>query len=113
MLKYVAKRIRFRNGKRYSVLSVPNGLPVHEVAVYLDKYRRKGRAANTIHFVCCSLALLFRELDKAKVKLQSQQMLNRTCIFSKDMLADILLHRAVYSHRWVRTELFSFFLEIT
>jgi integrase len=69
MLKYVAKRIRFRNGERYSVLSVPNGLPVHEVAVYLDKYRRKGRAANTVHFVCCSLALLFRELDKAKVKL--------------------------------------------
>jgi hypothetical protein len=34
-------------------------------------------------------------------------MLNRTCKFSKDMLADISLHRAVYSNRWVRTLLFS------
>jgi len=68
-LEYVAKRIWFRNGERHSILPVPNGIPVHEVTVYLDKYRRNGRAANTIHFVYCSLALLFRELDKAKVKL--------------------------------------------
>lgn len=69
MPKYVAKRIRFRNGERHSVLQVPNGLPVHEVTLYLDKYRRKGRAANTIHFVCTSLALLYGELDRAKVNL--------------------------------------------
>jgi integrase len=69
MSNYVAKRIRFRNGERHSVLQVPNGLPVHEVTVYLDKYRRKGRAANTIHFVCTSLALLYAELDRAKVDL--------------------------------------------
>jgi hypothetical protein len=31
MPKYVAKRIRFRNGERRSVLHLPNGLPVHEV----------------------------------------------------------------------------------
>jgi integrase len=69
MPQYIAKRIRFRNGERHSVLHVPNGLPVHEVTVYLDKYRRKGRAANTIHFVCTSLALLYGELDRAKVNL--------------------------------------------
>lgn len=69
MSKYVPKRIRFRNGERHSVLQVPNGLPVHEVTVYLDKYRKKGRAANTIHSVCCSLALLYRELDSAKINL--------------------------------------------
>lgn len=69
MANYVAKRIRFRNGERHSVLQVPYGLPVHEVTLYLDKYRRKGRAANTIHFVCQTLALLYRELDKAKVDL--------------------------------------------
>lgn len=69
MPKYVAKRIRLRNGERHSVLQVPNGLPVHEVTLYLDKYRRKGRAANTIHFVCTSLALLYGELDRAKVNL--------------------------------------------
>lgn len=69
MPQYVAKRIRFRNGERHSVLHVPNGLPVHEVTLYLDKYRKKGRAANTIHSVCCSLALLYRSLDSAKINL--------------------------------------------
>jgi len=69
MPQYVAKRIRFRNGERHSVLHIPNGLPVHEVTVYLDKYRRKGRAANTIHSVCCSLALLYRWLDLATISL--------------------------------------------
>lgn len=69
MSQYVAKRIRFQNGERHSVLHVPYGVPVHEVTVYLDKYRKKGRAANTIHFVCNSLAVLYRELDTAKVNL--------------------------------------------
>lgn len=69
MVDYVAKRIRFRNGERHSVLQVPHGLPVHEVTLYLGKYRRKGRAANTIHSVCLTLALLHRELDKARVDL--------------------------------------------
>jgi integrase len=69
MAGYVAKRVRFQNGERVSVLSVPYGLPVHEVTLYLDKYRRKGRAANTIHFVCLTLALLYRELDSANVDL--------------------------------------------
>jgi len=69
MPKFVAQRIRFQNGERHSVLQVPYGLPVHEVTVYLDRYRKKGRAANTIHFVCSTLALLYRELDAAKVNL--------------------------------------------
>lgn len=69
MAEYVARRVRFRNGERLSVLQVRYGLPVHEVTLYLDKYRRKGRAANTIHFVCLTLALLYRELDKTKVRL--------------------------------------------
>jgi integrase len=72
MTEYVARRVRFRNGERLSVLHVPYGLPVHEVTLYLDKYRRKGRAANTIHFVCLTLALLYRELDKAKVHLSGR-----------------------------------------
>lgn len=69
MANYIAKRVRFRNGERLSVLSVSYGLPVHEVTLYLDSFRKKGRAANTIHFVCCTLALLYRELDRAKVNL--------------------------------------------
>jgi len=69
MAKYIAKRVRFRNGERHSVVQVPYGLPVHECTVYLDKYRKRGRAANTIHFVCTSLAFLYRELDAAKIDL--------------------------------------------
>lgn len=72
MVDYVAKRIRFQNGERHSVLQVRRGLPVHEVTLYLGKYRRKGRAANTIHFVCLTLALLYRELDRAKVDLSGR-----------------------------------------
>lgn len=69
MGKYIAQRIRFQNGERHSVLQLPAGLPVHEVTLYLGRYRTKGRAANTIHFVCVSLALLYRELAGAGVNL--------------------------------------------
>jgi len=46
---------------------VPGGLPVHEVTLYLDTYRTKGRAANTIHHACTALALLYRELHAAEI----------------------------------------------
>lgn len=69
MQKFIAKRIRFRNGERLSVLQVPGGLPVHEVTLFLERFRRRGRAANTIHAACSCLALLYRELSVAKVDL--------------------------------------------
>lgn len=69
MTKFVAKRIQFRNGERHSVLSRPGGLPVHEATLYLAKYRKRGRAANTIHAVCTVLAFLYRELDAADIDL--------------------------------------------
>lgn len=69
MGRYVAQRIRFRNGERHSVVQLPNGLPVHEVTLYLGRYRTRGRAANTIHFVCGALALMYRELAAANVDL--------------------------------------------
>lgn len=69
MIKYVAQRIKFRNGERHSLLQRIGGLPVHEVTLYLGKYRNKGRSANTIHFVCSSLALLYREMYSARVEL--------------------------------------------
>ena len=72
MPSYIAKRIRFRNGERLSILVVPGGLPVHEVTLYLNSFRTKGRAANTIHFVCCTLALLYRELDRAGIQLMER-----------------------------------------
>lgn len=69
MAKYFAKRLRFQNGERHSVLVTVNGLPVHEVTLYLSRYRTKGRAANTIHSVCCCLVLLYRVLDSARLNL--------------------------------------------
>lgn len=72
MSSYVARRIRFRNGERLSILVEPGGLPVHEATLYLNSFRIKGRAANTIHFVCCTLALLYRELDRAGTRLSER-----------------------------------------
>jgi integrase len=69
MTEFVARRIRFRNGEHYSVLARPGGLPVHEVTLYLSRYRTKGRAANTIHGVCMAQALLYRELAEAGIDL--------------------------------------------
>ncbi|MFN4267094.1 MAG: hypothetical protein ACK4F8_15260 [Aquabacterium sp.] len=63
MPRYVAKRFRFQNGEHHSVLKGPDGLPVHAVTLFLQKFRKRGRAANTIHAVCQCLALLYRELD--------------------------------------------------
>lgn len=72
MPNFVAKRVLFRNGERYSVLSRPGGLPVHEATLYLAKYRKRGRVANTIHGVCMTLALVHRELDMAGTDLLQQ-----------------------------------------
>jgi integrase len=69
MTKFVAKRVMFRNGERHSVLSRPGALPVHEATLYLARYRKRGGAANTIHAVCMTLALLYRELDTADIDL--------------------------------------------
>lgn len=63
MPRYIAKRFRFQNGEHHSVLKGPDGLPVQAVTLFLQKFRYRGRAANTIHAVCQCLALLYRELD--------------------------------------------------
>lgn len=69
MTHYVAKRVRFQNGERISVLQRPYGLPVHEATLFLDRFRTRGRAANTIHFICSTLAIVHRELDAASIDL--------------------------------------------
>ncbi len=65
MPRYIAKRIRFQNGEHHSVLKGPDGLPVHAVTLFLQRWRRRGLAANTIQAVCQCLALLYRELDSS------------------------------------------------
>lgn len=71
-MSYVAKRLRFSNGERTSVLLRPDGMPVHAVTVFLEKYRAKGRAANTLHAVCTSLALLHRQLQESGIDLEAR-----------------------------------------
>lgn len=71
METFSAKRIQFRNGERHSVLCRRNGLPVHEVTLYLAGFRTRGRAANTIHSICTSLVLLYGVLDDLGVDLIS------------------------------------------
>lgn len=94
MTRFVAKRIRFRNGERHSVLSRPGGLPVHEVTLYLAKYRKRGRAANTIHSVCMALALLYRELAKADIDfLQRMRQGKFLTIHELNRLADAAQYR--------------------
>ena len=83
MPRYIAKRFRFQNGEHHSVLKGPDGQPVHAVTLFLDKFRKRGRAANTIHFVCQCLALLHRELDaKPRIdllgRLRNGQFLTRS-----------------------------------
>lgn len=79
MTRFIAKRIQFRNGERHSVLSRIGGLPVHEATLFLANFRTRGRAANTIHVVCTTLALVYRWLYEAKIdllaRLQSGQFL--------------------------------------
>lgn len=98
MGKFVAKRVLFRNGERYSVLSRRGGLPVHEATLYLAKYRKRGLAANTIHSVCMTLALLYQELDMADIDLSQRlrqgqfltaQELNRLVDATQYRLADL------------------------
>lgn len=66
MAAFSVRRVRFLNGERISLLMGPDGLPVHEVVLFLDRYRRRGRAANTIHGVCSALAVLYRELAEGR-----------------------------------------------
>ena len=64
--KYVAKRIRFRNGERLSVL-LRAGMPVHIAVLFLNRYRTRGLAANTIHDICEVLAGLHNHMQRREV----------------------------------------------
>jgi len=67
MGSHVARRLRFRNGERTSILMRRGGLPEHVAVLFLNRYRTRGRAANTIHMVCSCIALLHNELDAAGI----------------------------------------------
>lgn len=95
MAKFTARRVRFQNGERHSVLISPRGLPVHEVTIFLATFRRRGRAANTIHSVCTVMALLYSEMERAGIdlldRLRKAQFLT---IPELNRLADAAQYRA-------------------
>ncbi|TXH00031.1 MAG: site-specific integrase [Nevskiaceae bacterium] len=68
MRDFVAKRARFRNGERLSVL-MHQGMPVQLAVLFLNRYRARGNAANTIHQVCEFLAMLHNHLAGQHVDL--------------------------------------------
>lgn len=72
LVEFTARRVRFGNGERFSIVHRPGGLPVHEAALYLARFRRRGRAANTIHAVATAVALLYRCLAAAKIDLHQR-----------------------------------------
>lgn len=70
MTAFTARRIRFANGERHSVLSGANGVPVHEVTLFLvGRPRKRGLAANTIHAICTALGVLYKALARAEIDL--------------------------------------------
>lgn len=71
MAKCIAKRIKFKNGERHSVLCRANGQPIPEVTLYLAVYRRRGRSANTIHLVCSTLSILYQFFNERRIDLLS------------------------------------------
>lgn len=67
---YQVKRLKFRNGERTSILlRKDTGLPVHEVALFLNRCRLKGRSANTLHEIARSVAFLLWQMDVHGVNL--------------------------------------------
>ena len=63
MTQFQAKRIRFKNGERHSVLLCSNGKPVHEATLFLLRLRTKGLASKTIHTVCISISIVHNKLN--------------------------------------------------
>lgn len=92
---YVARRLRFENGERVSAtISVETGLPVHAVVLFLNRYRTKGKQANTINSAARSLALLYRHLDEAKIDLLDRLRQGRFLTPAElDRLADVAQYR--------------------
>lgn len=73
MSDYTARRVRFDNGERTSILlRAETGQPVHESVLFLHAQRVQGKAANTIHIAAANLAFLHRELDRLSISLEER-----------------------------------------
>jgi integrase len=83
MRGYQVKRLKFRNGERTTILlRRDTGLPVHEAVLFLNRCRISGLAANTIHEIARSIAMLYWQMDVHEIDLSerfgSGQFLNPT-----------------------------------
>lgn len=69
MKKFVVRRIRFENGERMSLVVGEDGLPVHEIVLWLGRFRTRGLASNTMHGACKALVVLYRDLAAKEIDL--------------------------------------------
>lgn len=70
------------------------GMPVHEVALFLNRYRKRGMAANTVHSAACSLALLYNHLERHGVDLLDRLRSGQTLTSAElDQLTDLAQYR--------------------
>lgn len=69
MKQFYVKRIRFRNGERMSLVVGDDGIPVHEIVLFLGRFRTRGLASNTVHGACKALLMLYRDLEVKRIDL--------------------------------------------
>ncbi|MFZ7336591.1 tyrosine-type recombinase/integrase [Comamonas jiangduensis] len=67
MAIYYARRVKFQNGERISVLQQVEGLPVHTATLFLDGMRSRNLASATLHYACMALAVFHQEMDEAGI----------------------------------------------
>lgn len=71
------------------------GLPVHEATLFLNRFRMRGCAANTLHGVCTTLAFFYRWLEDMEIdllaRLEEGKFLTDPELYR---LADITQYRA-------------------
>ncbi len=69
MKQFFVRRIRFQNGERMSLVVGEDGLPVHEIVLWLSRFRTRGLSSNTMHGACKALVALYRDLQVKRINL--------------------------------------------
>lgn len=72
MKQFVLRRIRFQNGERMSLVVGEDGIPVHEIVLFMGRFRTRGLASNTMHGACKALLMLYRDLEAKRIDLWSR-----------------------------------------
>lgn len=72
MKQFFVRRIRFQNGERMSLVVGEDGLPVHEIVLWLNRFRTRGLASNTMHGACKGVLALYRDLEAKQIDLMGR-----------------------------------------